>query len=238
MPVDLLWVTVGFVVGVGATAIALEVAFRRVRNEERASLTKDWDFRELSSDGPPSIVATSLEGSKVPPNSRVIVSPGARLSREIAKRCKLRIHPDAKGNFATGSGRGILCTGPMVPGTLAMTTVHPALVDKLDRSFESLWVQARPYTEEIKPSQIPANQGSFVKVTGRVQDILTSGDKAILTMEDPDGGGRGDVIVPANLPVEKGKGYEFAGNVVNDGNRPQLKAEDVREVEVPLKARA
>lgn len=238
MPVDLLWVTVGFVVGVGATAIALEVAFRRVRNEERASLTKDWDFRALSTDGPPSIVATSLEGSEVPPNSKVIVSPGARLSREVAKKCKLRIHPDVKGNFAAGSGHGILCTGPMVPGTLAMTTVHPALVDKLERSFDSLWVQARPYTEEIRPSQIPANQGSFVKVKGRVKDILTSGDTAILTLENPDGSGRGDVLVPANLPVEKGKGYEFAGTVVNDGNRPQLKAEDVSEVEVPLKASA
>lgn len=238
MPVDLLWVTVGFVVGVGATAIALEVAFRRVRNEERASLTKDWDFRELSTDGPPSIVATSLEGSKVPPNSRVIVSPGARLSREVAKKCKLRIHPDVKGNFAAGSGRGILCTGPMVPGTLAMTTVHPNLVDKLERSFESLWVQARPYTEEIQPSQIPANQGSFVKVKGRVQDILTSGDKSILTLENADGQGKGAVIVPANLPVEKGKAYEFGGTVVNEGNRPQLKAEDVREVELPLRASA
>ncbi|MDX1612600.1 MAG: hypothetical protein R3185_09525 [Candidatus Thermoplasmatota archaeon] len=238
MPVDLFWVTTGFLVGVAATALALEVAFRKVRNEERASLTKDWNFTELAHDGPPSIVATSLEGSKVPPGSRVLVSPGAKLSREVAKKCKLRIHPDAKGNFATGSGRAVLCTGPMVPGTLALTTVHPNLVGKLERSFESLWVQGKPYTHRCEPGLIAQNLDSFIETEGKVTDLLNSGEKTMVTLESLKDGDRGMVLVPANLPLEKGKVYAFQGRVVSEGGRKVLKAEEVEESKRAMPATA
>lgn len=232
MPVDLMWTTIGFVVGVAATALALQVAFRSVRNEERASLQKDWNFRELSTDHPPSIVATNLEGSKVPDGSKVLVSPGAKLSREVATKCELRIHPDAKGNFAVGSGRGVLCTGPMAPGTLALTTVHPALVSKLERAFQSLWVQGTPYKHKCQPSQIASHAGGVVEVEGQVADVLSAGDKAMVTLKDAQGGGSGTVLVPSNLPLEKGHHYLFTGRITTEGGRRVLKAEDVEETQV------
>ncbi len=230
MPVDLLWITVGFLVGVAATAFALEVAFRRVRNDERASLTKDWTLQELARDGPPGIITTSLEGVDVPRNSRVLVAPGAKLPSKIAKTCDIRLHEDAKGNVAVGSGKAILCTGPVQAGTLSLTTVHPALVSQLERSFESLWVQARPFKRKVDPDQIGANEGTLVEVRGRIADVLTSGEKSMLRLENGNGQGQGTVCVPSNLPVEKGKHYEFSGHVVTEGGRKVVKAEHVKEI--------
>jgi hypothetical protein len=232
MPVSILWTTVGFVVGVAATAFALEVAFRGVRNEERASLTKDWTLAELSRDGPPDIVTTSLDGVDVPENSRVLVAPGAKLPSKIQHSCQIRVHEDAEGNFAIGSGRAVLCTGAVEPGTLALETVHPALVDRLETSFESLWMQAKPFKKTVKPSQIPSHEGNQVQVEGQVTEILSSGDKALLDIETPDdSGGHGRVCVPASTPIEEGSWYKFDGEVVTEGGRQVVKAQSFRELE-------
>ncbi len=231
MPVDLLWLTVGFLVGVAATAFALEVAFRRVRNDERASLKKDWSLYELDGDeGAPSIVTTSLENVDVPSRSKVLVAPGARLPEKIAKTCEIRVHEDAEGNFAIGNGKAVLCTGPVEAGTLALETVHPALVSRLERSFESLWMQASPYTREVQPSEIQDNEGSLVEVEGRVDEVLTSGDKSLVRLSTEDAPGRGNVLVPSNLPIDESKAYRFSGHVVTEGGRTALKAEHVQEI--------
>lgn len=231
MPVDLLWTTVGFVVGVAATAFALEVAFRRVRNEERASLTKDWSLQQLrGNEGPPRIVTTSLQGVNVPQGSKVLVAPGAKLPSEISSTCEIRIHDDAKGNFVVGNGKALFCTGPVKAGTLALETVHPALVDRLERSFESLWMQAKPYTKSVDPTEIAANEGSLVEVQGQVREILTSEDKSLVNLETSNGSGTGRVLVPSKLPIEEGKAYKFEGQVVTEGGRKVVKAEHVKEV--------
>jgi hypothetical protein len=230
MPVDVLWTTIGFVVGVAATAFAFEVAIRRVRNDERASLTKDWDLVEFASDEPPGIVTTSLEDVNVPHGSRVLVAPGAKLPSSMEQDCEIRIHEEAKGNFVVGSGRAIFCTGPVKAGTLALETVHPALVSRLERSFESLWMQGKPYKKEVEPDEIEANEGARVEVTGRVTDILSSGDKALLDVETPGGtAGQGRVLVPAQLPIEEGTTYRFDGPIVEEGGRRVVKAEEVEE---------
>jgi hypothetical protein len=230
MPVDVLWTTIGFVVGVAATAFAFEVAIRRVRNDERASLTKDWDLVEFASDEPPGIVTTSLEDVNVPHGSRVLVAPGAKLPSSMEQDCEIRIHEEAKGNFVVGSGRAIFCTGPVKAGTLALETVHPSLVSRLDRSFQSLWVQGQPYKKQVEPGEIARNEGAHVEVTGRVTEVLSSGEKALLDIETPDGtSGQGRVSVPARLPIEEGTTYRFDGNVVEEGGRRVLKAEEVEE---------
>lgn len=231
MPVDLLWLTVGFLVGVAATAFALEVAFRRVRNDERASLTKTWSLDELDGDeGPPSIVTTSLDGVNVPDGARVLVAPGARLPESLSRRCEIRLHDEADGNFAVGNGKALLCTGPVEAGTLALETVHPALVSRLERSFDSLWVQAEPHKRQVEPDEISRNEGSLVEVSGTVDEILSSGDKALVRMASDDAHGRGNVLVPSNLPIEEGKAYRFSGNVVQEAGRKALKAEHVEEI--------
>lgn len=229
MPVDLLWTSIGFIVGVAATAFALEVAFRRVRNDERASLSREWTLKSLSRDEPPGVVATSLEGVEVPAGSRVLVSPGATLPRAIAKSCKIRLHPDAKGNFAVGADGAVLCTGPMVRGTLALSTTHPALISKLARSFETLWMQGRDFNQRVAPEQIEANEGTRVEVEGTVVDILSSGDKALVRLEIPGGKGHGTVLVPAKLPLEQGKAYSFTGTVVTEAGRTVVRADAVKE---------
>lgn len=231
MPVDVLWTTIGFVVGVAATAFALEVAFRDVRNDERASLTKDWDLAEFAADEPPGIVTTSLENVEVPRGSRVLVAPGAKLPSSLQRNCEIRIHDEAKGNFVVGSGRAILCTGPVKAGTLALETVHPALVSRLERSFESLWMQGEPYKKQVEPDQIPANEGARVEVKGRVTNILSSGEKALLDVQTPDASnGQGRVSVPSNLPIEEGNTYRFDGEVVEEGGRRVVKAQEVEEI--------
>jgi hypothetical protein len=231
MPVDLLWLSVGFVVGVAATAFALEVALRGVRNDERASLSKDWSLDELDGDeGPPRIVTTSLDGVRVPDGARVLVGPGARLPASLAQRCEIRLHDEADGNFAVGNGKALLCTGPVEVGTLALETVHPALVSRLESSFDSLWVQGEPYKEPVEPDQIDDKEGSLVEVSGRVEEVLASGDKALLRMAGEDTRGHGNVLVPSNLPVEEGKAYRFSGTVVEEGGRTAVKAEHVEEI--------
>jgi hypothetical protein len=230
MPVDVLWTTIGFVVGVAATAFAFEVAIRRVRNDERASLTKDWDLAEFAQDEPPGIVATSLEGVDVPRGSRVLVAPGAKLPSSMEQDCEIRIHDEAEGNFVVGSGRAILCTGPVEAGTLALETVHPSLVSRLERSFESLWMQGKPYKKQVEPDEIAANEGARVEVAGRVTEILSSGEKALLGVETTDGtAGQGRVLVPAQLPIEEGTTYRFSGPIVEEGGRRVVKAEEVEE---------
>lgn len=231
MSVDLLWLSVGFIVGVAATAFALEVAFRRVRNDERASLTNSWNLNELNGDeGAPSIVTTSLENVNVPNGSKVLVAPGARLPESIAKTCQIRVHEDAEGNFATGNGKAILCTGPVESGTLALETVHPALVSRLERSFESLWMQAKPHMRDVTPDQIAQNEGALIQVEGILDELLTSGDTSLARLAQDDAPGRGNVLVPSNLPLEEGKAYRFTGHVVNEAGRTALKAEDVEEL--------
>jgi len=189
MAVSLLWIGVGFLIGVLGTGFALEFANRQ-RNAPKTVLARTWSTADLGTEPPRVLTASTLQ-VPVPAGTRLLVPPGTGVPRDMLSKLEIRIHPDALGNMAVGTHKAIMFLGPPTPTTLAVSTVDPSIVDHLQRAFDRLWSEARPYVAEATPRQLHAQEGTVVEITGKVVDVLKANKQALVRVQNPGG----DVVV-------------------------------------------
>ena len=99
--VDVISIIVGFVVGIIAVSIAIELSWKKEETVETCKIAKKWSLSEMRN---PLIVAEKLK-MDAPSGSKVVV----RVDTAFSKGAKQ--NPDVKGNFALGNDRALIFSG-------------------------------------------------------------------------------------------------------------------------------
>ncbi len=222
--VDLLWAAIGAVVGGLIVAILFEVTARRAsKPQEHTKLTTGWRLREF---GTPVLVARDLWGITVPPGSHVFAS--GMVDPEVVRTCKVETVPPVRAEFALDpeKGRAILFPGGLRDGNLAVVTVDPVLVGRLETEYKMLKGRATGYAERHTIREIAGRKGVVVETRGTVQDVLPWKDGFLIRLED-----QGSVIgvLVAKDPVElKGQRIVVKGPVDQDKTGyPTIDAQEI-----------
>lgn len=187
MPLSLLSIFLGFVLGVAATAIAWNLSHKQVRNPETARVTAVWSIKDITAPGTrPAVIAQRIQGVSLPARSKVIVPTGTLESvpQDVLAECEVRMHPDVHISAAIGSNRALVFSGPIAPKTSAVWTMENALVRRLQGDFQRLWTESSPYVESVKVSELAGKDGRVVDVTGRAAEVLEYRGRKMLRMTD------------------------------------------------------
>lgn len=221
---DVLSTFIGFVVGVVAAGIAVELGLKKwFSAPDSSKLTTIWSLTELSS---PEIVATSLHaGVEVPASARIVCASDIPASR---KGLNVRRNGEVKGSFAIDANRAraVLFLGGIEKGSLALWTVDERIIERLRAEFSRLWTRSTDYVERASVADIATRANATVETTGIVQDVIPYKGKYMLRLSD-----RGDavgVIVDQDLQV-RGQKVTIKGIVrTSSSGYPLLEALEVK----------
>lgn len=187
MPLDLLSLFLGFVLGSAAVAIAWNLTQRPVRNPEKTRLTAVWSLRDLAAPGiRPVVMAESLEGIAVPPGAKIVVPRGRidAVPADVLASCDVRMHPEVRINAAVGKDRALLFSGAVSPKSYAVLTMDEHTVRQLQADFERTWKDSTPYVETTALKDLGGKAGRFVDVTGKAVDVMEFRGRKMLRLTD------------------------------------------------------
>lgn len=173
---------VGFVVGGVAVALVVEVMGRgRAKPAEQHKLTTAWRLSELTD---PIVVAKDVLDVDVPRGAKVFAS--GLVDPKVQAAAKVREVPPVAAEFALdlSAGRAILFLGGVQPGAMALLTVDPALVGRLETEYRRLEDRSSAYVERFQIGQLGGRSGVSVETEGFVQDVLPWKQKWMIRLED------------------------------------------------------
>ena len=179
---DILSLVIGLVVGGLAVAIAIETTGRnRDKPQPLGKLTTSWRLSELHA---PVIVASDVMDVDVPATARIAAS--GLVEPAVQDRCDVRQVPPVRAEFALdlAAGRGLLFLGGVRRDAMALLTVDPATVQRLESEFRTLWDRSDPYVERLRIADLAGRQGVTVEVDGVVRDVLPWQDRFMIRLED------------------------------------------------------
>ncbi len=224
---DLLYAMAGFVVGATVVAILFEAMARgRSKPGETVKLTAGWRLSELQD---PIIVARDLLDVEVPQGARIVSS--GLVGAAAFGRGQVRQVPAVPAEFALDAKRGkaLLFLGGIESGSLALLSVDPALLARLNAEATGLWERGDPYVERRSIAELAGRSGIVVETQGTVQDVLPYQGRFLLRLEDA-----GHVVGvqvdkdPADLRSER---VLVRGKLVKDRTGyPLLEAFDLRRI--------
>lgn len=188
MPLSLLSIFLGFVLGVAATAIAWNLSQRSVRNPETARLTALWSLKDITAPGMrPAVLAESLDGVSLPPGTKVIVPQSALASvgAGILSTCEVRMHPEVRVNAAVGKDRALIFSGHVTPKAFAVFTMDDHTVRLLQTDFQRMWNESAPYVEQVASiAELAGKDGRVVDVTGKAIELMEFRGRKMLRLSD------------------------------------------------------
>lgn len=187
MPLDLLSIFLGFVVGSAAVAIAWNLMQKPVRNPETTRLTAVWSLRDLSPQGSrPVMMAESVEGVEVPSGTKIVVPRGRidSVPPSVLASCEVRMHGEVRVNAAVGKDRALLFSGRVSPKSYAVLTMDDNTVRQLQADFERMWRESTPYVEQVPLKDLGSKAGRFVDVTGQAVDVMEFRGRKMLRLTD------------------------------------------------------
>jgi len=224
---DILSLVIGLVVGGLAVAIAIETTGRnRDKPQPLGKLTTSWRLSELHE---PVIVASDVMDVDVPATARIAAS--GLVEPAVQDRCDVRQVPPVRAEFALDltAGRGLLFLGGVRRDAMALLTVDPATVQRLESEFRTLWDRSDPYVERLRIADLAGRQGVTVEVDGVVRDVLPWQDRFMIRLED-----QGSII---GVTVEKDASelvderIRVQGRLEKDNTGyPVIAARDIRRV--------
>lgn len=173
---------IGFVVGVIATAFAVELGLKKLfKPVTTTKLTATWRLEEI---GAGLVASVDAADTQFPKGSRIVTAgranPDAYVGREH------RQHPGARGNFVVhpDKDRALLFLGPVAPGTMALSTVDPHLCARLRHEHARLWGRADAYIEEVPLSEAAGRHNVRVRTRGQVQSVIQYRDRHLMRLVD------------------------------------------------------
>ncbi|HLE47807.1 MAG TPA: hypothetical protein VI818_05870, partial [Candidatus Thermoplasmatota archaeon] len=188
---------IGFVVGLIAAGIAVELGLKKLfAPPDQSKLTTIWSLSELQS---PEVVATSLSPAvEVPATARIVTAENVP---PPVRGVQIRRNAAAKGSFALDAQkpRALLFLGGIEPGSLALWTVDEKLIDRLRSEFNRLWTRSTDYVERAKVAQIADKPNVTIETTGMVQDIIPYKGRFLMRLTEA--GEAVGVLVDQDLPV-------------------------------------
>ncbi len=232
---DTISVFVGVLIGVVATAFAVEFGLKKLfRPPARTKVTAAWRLDEFQA---PLVVTMDPAAVEYPRGAQVVTSGSAETGGGGDRT--FRRNANARANFAIDStrDRALFFGGPVERGTLALSTTDPELVGRLRAEHRRLWETGEAYVEDLPLAQVAARIGAMVRTRGRVVEVvpyrgrhllrLVDGDQAIGVLVDSALDLAGAEVVVVGRAARGASGY------------PLLDAEEVRRVapvETPRRA--
>lgn len=242
---DTISIFVGMLVGVIATAVAVELGLKKLfRPPSRTKMTAAWRLEDFEA---PVVVAMDATSTVYPKGARVVTAGGAD-PRGFRDR-DFRRNPNARGNFLIdrSQDKALLFLGPVQDGTLALSTVDSELVGRLRAEHRRLWETGEAYVEEIPLAEVVGRQGVSVRTRGQVVEVVPYRERHLMRVTDA--GETIGVLVDASLDLV-GQSVVVTGRVSRgQSGYTIVDADEVRvvrkatrgaaqEVTVPTKASA
>lgn len=241
MPLSLLSIFIGFLLGIAATGFAWHMTTRTIRNPEKTKVTSVWSLNDLAEPGTRiGIVAERVEGITVPKNAKVIVPAGTldSVPASVLASCEVRMHPSVKLNAAVGKEQAVLFSGSVSPSSTAVVSINEDIVRRLQNDFARMWGESTPYVEEVPIARLGDMTGRLVDVKGRALEVLEYRGRKMLRLTD----GKlsvGVVTKQRDVAELQGGIVRVVGRMHRDGAYPYIEAEQVQLVEgagVPIVA--
>ncbi len=223
---DPLSAVLGAVAGAVAVAVVFEAMGRgRDKPVETGKLTSAWRLSEL---GAPLVVARDV-AVEVPAGAKVVAS--GVVDPVALRDAEVRQAPPVRAEFALDpkARRALLFTGGLAGGTLALMTVDPDVVARLENEFRTLWDRADPYVERLAIRELTGRAGAVIETHGRVAETLPYKDRFMLRLED--GGDIIGVIVPKDPGELRHEDVVVKGRLVRDRTGyAVIEALDIRRI--------
>lgn len=181
---DILSFVAGLAGGTIGTAVAFEAMNRGKKTEEagpKTKLTTGWTFREL---GKPIIVARDILDMEVPEGTQVFAS--GVVAPQVLANCNVKQVPPVRTEFALDLDRrrALIFTAGAQSGSLAMLTVDPIMLGRLETEYRTLAGHGGEYVERLAIQDLAGKNGVTVETQGFVQDILPYKDQYMIRLED------------------------------------------------------
>ncbi|PKK86131.1 MAG: hypothetical protein CVT48_02395 [Thermoplasmata archaeon HGW-Thermoplasmata-1] len=177
---DVLWFSIGTLVGIVIALVAVEFGLKKVfGKQEHSKLTSVWSLSEISD---PLIVAEKLEGVPVPAGAKVVVRDA--VDARTFSSAEVRKNPEVRSNFILGKNRALIFTGQIEPGKMALWTVDDILLRRLNSEFNRLWTKSDGYVEHLKIAELAGKSGLRVKTEGVVLDVIPYRERFLLRLSD------------------------------------------------------
>ncbi len=199
---DVLSLIIGFVVGIIAVSIAIEIGWKKQEPTKAYKMATRWSLNELHR---PKIVAEKLK-MDAPRHADVVVKARTRFAKDAHE------NPEATGNFAVGDGKALVFAGEIHPGQLAFRTVDDGIVSRLRERF-------RQYSTESEAEEGIGPVEGGITMRGMAKAVVPYRDQYLIRLSTTEGI-RG-VLVDERLELE-GKMIEVEGELVGD-DRPFIK---------------
>ncbi|MEA2054984.1 MAG: hypothetical protein U9O96_07780 [Candidatus Thermoplasmatota archaeon] len=201
---DVVSIIVGFVVGIVAVSIAIELSWKKEETVETYKIAKKWSLAEIKN---PLIVAEKLK-MDAPRNSKIVVKVNTAFSKGAKQ------NDAVKGNFALGSDRALIFSGEIRGGQLAFWTIDERILRNLRNLFNQFWEGK----EEKGPTEIPKK--GMVTVRGIVKAVVPYRENYLIRLSYEKG--IIGILINERLEIEGNK-IEVEGEMVGE-ERPFIKA--------------
>ncbi len=203
---DVISLIVGFVVGIIAVSIAIELSWKKEDTVETCKIAKRWSISEISN---PLIVAEKLK-MDAPRNAKVVVKVETAFSRGA------KVNPDAYGNFILGSDRALIFSGEIREGQLAFRTVDERILRNLRELFRKFWEEEEGEETTAEKSR----RKGTVTVRGIAKAVVPYREHYLIRLSYE--GGVIGILIDEKMELE-GRKIEVEGEMVGD-ERPFIKA--------------
>ncbi len=228
MAFDVVALVIGLVAGALAVIAAMEATGRlrgQESKEDLSKLTSGWRVREL---GTPIVVARDVLDVQVPRGCKIYAS--GVVDPAILEACEVQQVPPVRTEFAldVNARRAILFTSGVRDGSMALVTVDPVLVDRLETEYRTLAANSSQYVERLRIQDLAGKAGVTVETRGVVQNVVPFHDRFMMRLED-----QGHVIgvtVDRNPSELEGLRVQVRGPIDKRTGYPVIAAEDIRRI--------
>lgn len=195
---DLISLIIGFVVGIVAVSIAIELGWKKEGPVQTCKIARQWQLSEIPQ---PRIVAERLQ-MQPPGNAQVVVQTHTAFSKGAKQ------NPEVSGNFVLGSDRALIFAGDIREGQMAFRTVDDAILRHLRSQFHRYWES----TEGGEEGTQMRGQGRLT-VRGIVKAVVPYREQYLIRLSTPEG--LMGVLINERLELE-GKKIEVDGELVGE----------------------
>ncbi|MGB1697057.1 MAG: hypothetical protein ACPHK8_01505 [Thermoplasmatota archaeon] len=226
---DILSFAAGLAGGTLGTIVAFEAMNRGKKADEAApktKLTTGWRIREL---GNPIIVARDVLDLDVPAGTKVyasgVVDPGLLGTAQVQQV------PPVRTEFALDLDRqrALIFTAGAQEGSLALLTVDPTMLARLETEYRTLAGHGGEYVERLQIKDLVGKNGVTVETKGFVQDVLPYKERFMIRLEDE--GHIMGVLVEKNPEGLREERIQVKGKLQRDQTGyAVIVAEDIRRI--------
>ncbi len=210
---EIISLIVGFVVGIVAVSLAIELGWRKEETPEKCKVARRWDVREIKN---PLVMAEKIK-MEMPMNAKMVVA----VHTPFSKRAKL--DPNVKGNVIIGDNRALIFSGEIKENQLAFWTIDEHITRALRNQFYNLWEKKEE--KKVVSKKLPEKGG--VTIRGIVRAVVPYRDKYLVRLSYE--GGITGILINERLELD-GRKIEVEGEM-SEEIKPFIKAYHIEVLE-------